>query len=380
MGTQTSEICSLKGTVASLQGQLAEMQAQIAARNTSVKPSVQATHGITPVSSRKEPVIMTARSRERSELERVLSPRRRELDERCKVFEDAWNSDPKHVHESASPSGRPSAPAAAPEPGVAQSQATPKAETEAVPAKATAPPPPVFAAPLPTAPNSVAPASTPLPPAPAPAPLPPAPVPPAPVPPAEPEVLVADDMDAWAADKGGLLEKVAQGVKSAGGYGVQGVAAGGGYAGQGRSVPVAPKAPTALPPAPSKREGDVPISDLLAEIDRLPVPDDSLAQSGAAADTTSCAPVGNSSTAEVCHSNLAELVKKLKSLPAEADAAVVLELLEAIECIPLTVDDLKETQLGIITQSYKDSADQRLRAIVKRLRRNWKDILRKSVS
>merc|ERR1712216_636117 len=79
-----------------------------------------------------------------------------------------------------------------------------------------------------------------------------------------------------------------------------------------------------------------------------------------------------------CKPALAELVRRLRSLPAESEPVAILEVLEAIECVPLTVEDLRETQLGIITQTYKDSDDQRLRAIVKRLRRSWKDMLKKS--
>jgi len=73
---------------------------------------------------------------------------------------------------------------------------------------------------------------------------------------------------------------------------------------------------------------------------------------------------------------LASLAARLRDLPADGDAAAICEVLLALERQPVTVDDLKQTQLGVLTQRFKDCPDKQVCAVVKRLRHAWKEALR----
>merc|ERR1711879_537365 len=58
--------------------------------------------------------------------------------------------------------------------------------------------------------------------------------------------------------------------------------------------------------------------------------------------------------------SLEAIVARLRTLPVQEsahkwDKAAIIRVLEALEKIPLTVDDLRDTQLGLLTQPYKDS-------------------------
>merc|ERR1712232_1536513 len=75
---------------------------------------------------------------------------------------------------------------------------------------------------------------------------------------------------------------------------------------------------------------------------------------------------------------LASLAARLRAFPADGDAAAICEVLLALERQPVTVDDLKQTQLGVLTQRFKDSPDKQVCAVVKRLRHAWKEALRNS--
>ncbi|CAE7500851.1 Tcea1, partial [Symbiodinium pilosum] len=71
---------------------------------------------------------------------------------------------------------------------------------------------------------------------------------------------------------------------------------------------------------------------------------------------------------------LFRLAGELQTAPG-ADTAALLGILQELERIPATVELLRRTQLGIITQPYKDHGDPEIRAIAKRLRRSWKDLI-----
>ncbi|CAK0901382.1 unnamed protein product [Prorocentrum cordatum] len=57
------------------------------------------------------------------------------------------------------------------------------------------------------------------------------------------------------------------------------------------------------------------------------------------------------------------------------DADALCEVLEALSAVPATVELLKETHLGVLTQPLKDHANKQVRSVAKRLRRGWKDIV-----
>merc|ERR1719408_478536 len=94
-------------------------------------------------------------------------------------------------------------------------------------------------------------------------------------------------------------------------------------------------------------------------------------------------PVAEVPVAPLANSELDRLVTRLKSLPVNAsahkfDKAAICEVLEAIEKIPLTTQDLRETQLGVLTQPYKDSPDPQVQMIARRLRKSWKAVVQSS--
>eukprot|EP00929_Paragymnodinium_shiwhaense_P020044 TRINITY_DN13488_c0_g1_i1.p1 TRINITY_DN13488_c0_g1~~TRINITY_DN13488_c0_g1_i1.p1 ORF type:complete len:1760 (-),score=495.66 TRINITY_DN13488_c0_g1_i1:80-5359(-) len=71
---------------------------------------------------------------------------------------------------------------------------------------------------------------------------------------------------------------------------------------------------------------------------------------------------------------LALLAERLRAVPKD-DAEQLCEVLTALEKVPATVFLLRETQLGILTQPYKDHQDKAVRAVARRLRRSWKDLI-----
>merc|ERR1712194_414421 len=78
--------------------------------------------------------------------------------------------------------------------------------------------------------------------------------------------------------------------------------------------------------------------------------------------------------------DLERWVARLKTLPVNSsahkfDRAAICETLEAIEQIPVTMHDLRETQLGVLTQPYKDSPDIQVQTIARRLRKSWKAVV-----
>mmetsp|Transcript_54078 Transcript_54078/g.128804 ORF Transcript_54078/g.128804 Transcript_54078/m.128804 type:complete len:573 (+) Transcript_54078:114-1832(+) len=75
-------------------------------------------------------------------------------------------------------------------------------------------------------------------------------------------------------------------------------------------------------------------------------------------------------------SALQHLATTLQNLPPDANSATVCEILQAIEQIPASVEDLKLTRLGVITQAYKDSLDPEVKVCARRLRSRWKDMLK----
>merc|ERR1712087_738086 len=66
---------------------------------------------------------------------------------------------------------------------------------------------------------------------------------------------------------------------------------------------------------------------------------------------------------------------KDESLSA-AQTAEICEVLTALERLPATLDDLRESQLGLLTQTVKDSPDPQIKTITRRLRKSWKEVLR----
>ena len=63
-----------------------------------------------------------------------------------------------------------------------------------------------------------------------------------------------------------------------------------------------------------------------------------------------------------------ESVVRLKSLPAKETehkqhTLAICDVLQAIERSPITMDELRETQLGVLTQPYKDSPDIQVQKI-----------------
>lgn len=81
---------------------------------------------------------------------------------------------------------------------------------------------------------------------------------------------------------------------------------------------------------------------------------------------------------------LHELAKELRALAPEGevsqDHVAVGRVLEAISKLPpATFEDLRDTKLGILTRPYKDSSDQQIRALAKRLRKSWKDLVNDAV-
>jgi len=94
------------------------------------------------------------------------------------------------------------------------------------------------------------------------------------------------------------------------------------------------------------------------------------------------APAKAAAPKEEAGGNRAELQKladRLTTVAAE-DSAAICSILEALEKIPVTIDDLAETKLGVLTQPYKDSADKKVKVVAKRLRLAWKDTLKKGVA
>eukprot|EP00971_Amphidinium_carterae_P184421 3661365-Amphidinium_carterae.1 len=83
---------------------------------------------------------------------------------------------------------------------------------------------------------------------------------------------------------------------------------------------------------------------------------------------------------ELCTAELHSLASQLQSMPPDANVAHVLPLLQAIEAMPLSVEDLRATRLGVITQAFKDSPDPQVKACARRLRSGWKDMLRTDTS
>eukprot|EP00405_Crypthecodinium_cohnii_P037728 CAMPEP_0206535486 /NCGR_PEP_ID=MMETSP0325_2-20121206/6166_1 /ASSEMBLY_ACC=CAM_ASM_000347 /TAXON_ID=2866 /ORGANISM="Crypthecodinium cohnii, Strain Seligo" /LENGTH=543 /DNA_ID=CAMNT_0054032483 /DNA_START=323 /DNA_END=1954 /DNA_ORIENTATION=+ len=62
------------------------------------------------------------------------------------------------------------------------------------------------------------------------------------------------------------------------------------------------------------------------------------------------------------------------SLPGPQDMERARKLLEAIEKLPATFEALRDTKLGIITKPYKDCPDAKVKAVVNRLRKVWKEV------
>jgi len=79
---------------------------------------------------------------------------------------------------------------------------------------------------------------------------------------------------------------------------------------------------------------------------------------------------------------LSELADRLRKLADEQseDSVAVCEVLEALEAAPVTVESLKETQLGLLTQAFKDSSNSEIRTAVRRLRKSWKDLVHAGAS
>ncbi|CAE7600211.1 zmpB [Symbiodinium sp. CCMP2592] len=71
---------------------------------------------------------------------------------------------------------------------------------------------------------------------------------------------------------------------------------------------------------------------------------------------------------------LFRLAGELQTAPA-SDAPTLLGILQELERLPATVELLRQTQLGVITQPFKDHGDPEVRALAKRLRRTWKDLI-----
>lgn len=163
------------------------------------------------------------------------------------------------------------------------------------------------------------------------------------------EVEDADDMDAWAADT-----NVSAGRKK-------------------KAVPEPPAAPE--PPVRKALEGDI-ADDLpgwAADVDASAATDAGMA--GAGFVRKSADKVDAAIPKEL--PDLQTLVARLKNLPVQEsahkwDRTAICDVLEALEQIPLTVDDLRETKLGVLTQPYKDSPDAKVRTVARRLRKAWK--------
>merc|ERR1712048_169610 len=77
---------------------------------------------------------------------------------------------------------------------------------------------------------------------------------------------------------------------------------------------------------------------------------------------------------------LVGLALRLERLPPDAPSSTVLSVLEAIERIPATFEDLQVTRLGVLTQPFKDSPDMQVRTVVKRLRHAWKQTPKDTVT
>lgn len=151
-------------------------------------------------------------------------------------------------------------------------------------------------------------------------------------------------------------------------------------------VPAAPAAPparsslSALPPPPSAPAA--PAAPRAAK----PATGNAAA---AVATPPSTAPHADPGGLGSQRAEIVALAARLRSLmpPPETDgtgasvikleqSAEVCEVLSALERIPATLEDLKESQLGVLTQPLKDCSDPQVRALVKRLRKAWKDALR----
>lgn len=78
--------------------------------------------------------------------------------------------------------------------------------------------------------------------------------------------------------------------------------------------------------------------------------------------------------AKAADSELHAFAKRLRETPFE-DAQGLCAVLEAIESVTVTVELLRDTQLGVLTQRLKDHPDRGVSAVTKRLRKNWKDVV-----
>jgi len=74
------------------------------------------------------------------------------------------------------------------------------------------------------------------------------------------------------------------------------------------------------------------------------------------------------------NAELVSLVDRLRSASGEDDGTIC-EILEKLETVNITVHELRTTQLGVLTQSYKDHPDRRLRTVARRLRKSWKEVV-----
>ncbi|CAL1168688.1 unnamed protein product [Cladocopium goreaui] len=73
-------------------------------------------------------------------------------------------------------------------------------------------------------------------------------------------------------------------------------------------------------------------------------------------------------------SSLFSLAEQLQLQQGDEPRRIV-EILEELERIPVTVELLRQTQLGVISQPFKDHDDADVRKVAKRLRRSWKDLI-----
>eukprot|EP00927_Polykrikos_kofoidii_P010284 TRINITY_DN14351_c0_g1_i1.p1 TRINITY_DN14351_c0_g1~~TRINITY_DN14351_c0_g1_i1.p1 ORF type:complete len:1866 (-),score=357.97 TRINITY_DN14351_c0_g1_i1:78-5507(-) len=90
---------------------------------------------------------------------------------------------------------------------------------------------------------------------------------------------------------------------------------------------------------------------------------------------------GASGPTQVEDTHLAELTTLAERLreTSSDDTAALCDILQAMERVPATVDLLRETKLGILTQGHKDHPDKDVRMVARRLRRSWKGLEKSEV-
>merc|ERR1712217_585109 len=141
-----------------------------------------------------------------------------------------------------------------------------------------------------------------------------------------------------------------------------------------------PKGLSALPPPPvpiPKASNPAPSAATAPSAASAPAAGTTAVTTGDSAASSSSAAAGGPHRAELM-ALAARLRELLPSIEAGTDdrAPEVRDVLTSLERLPATVDDLRESQLGLLTQKIKDCPDAQIREIIKRLRKSWKDVLR----